>query len=126
MPPRVRVPILGLDRTVGAAVPRAWATNAVCVNRNEEKAGNRGKRMALGMVEGCQCKRRCCVGEVSKYGQYTRIIGRKRVVTPQSADDLPFSSPISTPFKRRPKKKSHEAVNRLEMLPQDVLMHVGV
>lgn len=65
------------------------------------------------------------MGEVSKCGQYTRIIGRKRVVTPHTADDLPFTSPINTSFKRRPKRRSHsETLNRLELLPQDVLIHV--
>ncbi|MQM16119.1 hypothetical protein Taro_049076 [Colocasia esculenta] len=55
----------------------------------------------------------------------TRIIGRKRVATLQATGESAFSSPFYTSCqKRRCRRSPPEALNHLELLPQDILVHI--
>ncbi|XP_020091614.1 F-box protein At1g61340-like [Ananas comosus] len=57
-----------------------------------------------------------------KFVQGTRILGRKRVVISSSLDSSSFSSPI--PQKRRSCRSRMERPNRLESLPEDILVRI--
>uniref|UniRef100_A0A1D1Y9D3 F-box protein SKIP27 n=1 Tax=Anthurium amnicola TaxID=1678845 RepID=A0A1D1Y9D3_9ARAE len=64
-------------------------------------------------------------GEDPKTVHYTKIIGRKRVVIPPNKGELQFSSPFNSSFRKQRSRRSHsEALNRLELLPQDILIRV--
>ncbi|XP_072957358.1 F-box protein At1g61340-like [Typha angustifolia] len=57
----------------------------------------------------------------SKFGQSTRILGRKRVVVTRKLDSSILHSPMQ---KRRSIRRHMERLNRLELLPEDILVRV--
>lgn len=72
------------------------------------------KRMAVGQVQHEES-----VANGLKFVPRTRILGRKRVVIKTNLDSSNLSSPLSGPLQ----KKHMERSNRLELLPQDVLVN---
>ncbi|CAA7392333.1 unnamed protein product [Spirodela intermedia] len=79
--------------------------------------------MGLGLVDSAQQRK----VSFPRCNPYTRTIGRKRVSIPRAGDELPFSTPLSTPSRKQHKRmppRSTSPSNRLELLPQEILIHV--
>lgn len=83
--------------------------------------------MAIGNGRGYQLRRansETAVGEGLGFINSTRMIGRKRIVVSHCLDVSSFTSPPTTPPRKRSAIKVSSEKSLLEALPQDILIRI--
>lgn len=83
--------------------------------------------MAIG--DGCKTQLRranseTAVGGGLGFGNCTRMIGRKRVAISHCLDASSFSSPPTSPHRKRADRKERSETSQLEALPEDILVRI--